>query len=158
MGPVFQIENRYAQLIAMFFIIMMYSTSIPLLYFAGLMICASMYWSDKILFLRHYRLPPRYNRNLAKRSNKIMKVAIILHLFTGIYMLSNTELLSYDVPENFFGKTVAKLIGTIIQKLTGLEKERFLQPHTALYILGTIFFTIVCIIDIASGLISKVMT
>ena len=49
----------------MFFIIMMYSTTIPLLYFAGLLICASMYWSDKILFLRHYRLPPRYNKNLA---------------------------------------------------------------------------------------------
>ena len=142
----------------MFFIVMMYSTCIPLLYIAGLMICASMYWSDKILFLRHYKLPPRYNRNLAERSNKIMKLAIILHLLTGIYMISNTELLNYSAPENYFGKTIAKLIGLILEELIGLDKERFLQPHTAIYIIGTIFFIIIYIIDTTSGFVTKMIT
>ena len=158
MGSVFKIENRYAQLIAMFFIILMYSTAIPLLYFAGLLICASMYWSDKILFLRHYRLPPRYNRNLAERSNKIMKFAIILHLFTGVYMLSNRELLNYEEPDSYFGKPLSIFTGEILHKLTGLDKKRFRQPHTALYIIGTLFFTLVYIIDSASGFITKLMT
>ena len=115
------IENRYAQVIAMFFIIMMYSAAIPILYIAGLLICFSMYWSDKILFLRHYRLPPRYGIDLAARSNKIMMFAIILHLLTGVYMLSNRDILSYKNEDEFFGKNFVKLLAKIIQALFGVE-------------------------------------
>jgi len=92
---VFQFENRYSQLIAMLFIIMMYSASIPVLYVSGLIICLTMYWSDKALFLRHYRLPPRYGRDLATRAIGIMEYAILLHLIVGCYMLSNETIFSY---------------------------------------------------------------
>ena len=95
LGPIFQFENRYSQLIAMLFIILMYSSAIPILYVSGLLICLTMYWSDKFLFLRHYRLPPRYGRDLASRSISMMEYAIVLHLIIGCYMLSNETIFSY---------------------------------------------------------------
>ena len=79
----------------MLFIIMMYSAAVPILYVSGLLICLTMYWSDKVLFLRHYKLPPRYGRDLAIRSIGIMEYAIVLHLLMGCYMLSNETIFSY---------------------------------------------------------------
>ena len=126
----------------MFYIIMMYSAAIPSLYIAGLLICFSMYWSDKILFLRHYKLPPRYGRDLSKRSNKIMMYAILLHLFTGAYMLSNPEIFTYDDNEDFFGIWFVSLLGRVVEALFGIERERFLMPHTIIYMLGITLFLI----------------
>ena len=89
MGPNFKIDERYAEIIAMLFIIMMYSASIPCLYISGSLICLTMYWSDKVLFIRYYKLPPRLGRDLAKRSIKVMEFSILLHLVTGVYMFTN---------------------------------------------------------------------
>jgi len=80
----------------MMFIVMMYSTAIPCLYLAGFFICFFMYWSDKALFLRHYRSPPRYGLELATRAHKIMTWSILLHLMCGLYMISNPDIFSYE--------------------------------------------------------------
>ena len=80
----------------MFFIIMMYSAAIPVLYLSGFLISLSMYWSDKVLFLRHYKLPPRHGRDLSSRMLWYMEYAIILHLLVGCYMLSNETIFSYS--------------------------------------------------------------
>ena len=82
---------------------MMYSAAIPSLYIAGLLICFSMYWSDKILFLRHYKIPARLGTDLARRAHNIMMFAIILHLLTGVYMLSNPEIFTYEGDKLKFG-------------------------------------------------------
>lgn len=137
----------------MFFTTMMYSTAIPCLYFAGLLICVSMYWSDKVLFLRHYRLPPRLDRNLSTRAHLIMEFAIILHLFTGVYMLSNPDIFTYkeeDHEGNHF-------ISSLLERLFGLESERFQQPHTVLYLVGIIIFLICFILERVFGLMTKLV-
>ena len=99
---------------------MMYSAAIPALYIAGLFICFSMYWSDKILFLRHYRIPPRYGRDLASRAHQIMEYAIILHLFTGVYMLSNPEIFTYERENLWFGDSYGELLASILEKTFGI--------------------------------------
>ena len=141
----------------MFFIIMMYSAAIPALYIAGLLICFSMYWSDKILFLRHYRLPPRYGRDLASRSNKIMMFAMILHLFTGVYMLSNRDILSYKGSEEYFGKNFVALLAKGIEALFGVDQERFIMPHTVAYVIGICIFLLCFISELSCGIMTKLI-
>ena len=80
----------------MMFIVMMYSAAIPCLYPAGFALMVISYWQDKVMFLRHYRLPPRYGRALAARVVRILEVGIILHLFFGLYMLSNPDIFTYE--------------------------------------------------------------
>ena len=71
-----------------------------------------------------------------------MMFAIILHLFTGAYMLSNQEIFAYHDDEDFFGIWFVRLLGRLIEALFGIEKERFLLPHTIVYMLGIIIFVI----------------
>ena len=164
MGAIFQFENRYAQLIAMFFIIMMYSAAIPILYLSGFLICLCMYWSDKVLFLRHYRLPPRHGRDLASRMLWYMEYAILLHLFVGCYMLSNETIFSYTREAQSIADKAAKLdskLGEYVED-TGWFAEnvsewaaavynddtsRFSQTHTKLYISGTFIFCVLFILE-----------
>jgi len=98
-GPEFTIASRYAVLIAMIFIIMMYSTAIPLMYACGFLIFFLSYWTDKILFLRLYKVPPRYGLHLAFGTQIVMEWSILLHLFTGIYMISNPDIFNFNDSE-----------------------------------------------------------
>jgi hypothetical protein len=72
LGPEFQLENRYSMMIAGLFIMLTYSAAIPMLYVSGCAQMIIMYWADKTLFLRHYRLPRRYGRTLATRVIEVM--------------------------------------------------------------------------------------
>ena len=164
LGAIFQFENRYSQLIAMLFIIMMYSAAIPILYVSGLLICITMYWSDKALFLRHYRLPPRHGRDLASRAIRIMEYAILLHLFVGCYMLSNDTIFSYtsdhenlaDYTEehnetlaNYVAKTnwYTTYSSKMVAFIFDTDTSRFSQVHTNLYISGIGVFLILFILE-----------
>lgn len=91
-GSELQIENRYSVLISMIFIILMYSTTIPTLYFAGFLLCVVQYWTDKVLFLRFYKTPPKYGISLAQKAIGIIQYAILVHLIMGVYMMSNPEI------------------------------------------------------------------
>jgi len=93
-GSQFQIENRYAQIIAITYITLMYSTAIPFLYFAAFISVITMYWSDKILFLRNWRTPPLYGDELANKARDILKHAILMHMLIGFYQLSNPQFFS----------------------------------------------------------------
>lgn len=94
-------------MISMTFIVLMYSTAMPVLYLCGVVVCAITYWTDKILFLRLYRTPPRYGLELAKGVQTVMEWAILLHLFVGLYMISNPEIFNFtegNDPHEHFSK------------------------------------------------------
>jgi len=88
-GPQMTLADRYSTMIATIFIILLYSLSMPFLYFAGLLIFISMYWSDKILFFRYQCTPPKYTTELARRTYFLLEWAVILHFLFGLYMISN---------------------------------------------------------------------
>ena len=75
--------DRYSQIIATVFIVMLYSLSMPFLYLAGFLIFTSMYWVDKILFMHYWRTPPKYTTEIVKRTFFLLEYAIILHLIFG---------------------------------------------------------------------------
>lgn len=96
MGAVFQLENRYAQIIAMVYIVVAYSAAMPVLYSAGFLLFVSMYWSDKTLFLRHYRTPPKYGAELAHRAMALLEWAVPVHFLFGLNMLTSAEIFRED--------------------------------------------------------------
>jgi hypothetical protein len=83
------IQNRQSIVIASIFIIMTYSVAMPFMYLFGVLIFTVIYWSDKLLFLNYMRTPPHYTTELARRSYFIIEWAVILHLFFGLFMMSN---------------------------------------------------------------------
>lgn len=143
----------------MMFIVMMYSAAIPILYPAGLGLMIVSYWQDKVMFLRHYRLPPRYGRALAARVVEILELGVILHLFFGLYMLSNPDIFTYENEKlsaprwmqgyaSLFSKGATRLLGDQYE-------ERFSQVHTVIYCFGIGIFLFLFVLDKVTGLLTK---
>jgi hypothetical protein len=57
-GDELPFDERFATIVAIIWVIMMFSTAIPFMYLGGIFLCVSLYWSDKILLLRLFRTPP----------------------------------------------------------------------------------------------------
>ena len=145
----------------MMFIVMMYSAAIPCLYPAGFALMVISYWQDKIMFLRHYRIPPRYGRALAARVVKILEVGIILHLFFGLYMLSNPDIFTYEdekISAPGWMQEFTKLFAQGAVNLLGEEYEdRFSQVHTVIYCFGISIFLVLFLLEKVFGAIEKLL-
>jgi hypothetical protein len=113
----------------MFFIIMMYSSTVPILYVAGCILCVVQYWMDKALFLRHYRKPPNYGLGLARYGRQAIEWALLIHLFMGLYMMSDPEI--FPVHHDEENKVLdglqkyAQVVGILVTEISGVESDRF---------------------------------
>ena len=88
-------------------IVQTYATGMPILYVAAFFCFLTMYWADKILFLRHFTNPPLYTKALVINAIEIMEWGVLLHLIFGLYMVTNKEIFDYvyyTSPRNGFGK------------------------------------------------------
>lgn len=144
----------------MIFIIMMYSTAIPIMYVCGFVIFSLSYWTDKILFLRLYKVPPRYGLHLAFGTQIVMEWSILLHLFIGIYMISNPDIFNFNNSEKVKTSLLRKY-GTIVSNwwnwLFGTDQKRLEQLHTIIYLIGTFIFLVCFIIERVFGLFSALI-
>ena len=160
-GGQIEFDNRFSQLIAMIWVIMMFSAAIPVLYLAGFMLCFVIYWTDKTLFLKFYRIPPRFGSDLAHQARNIIEWSLLIHLFMGLYMLSNPDIFVSEEDDNQaveFFQSYAEFIASGISILTGVDSERFGQVHTVLYSVGIGIFTILFIIEKVSQTFSRLMS
>jgi hypothetical protein len=95
-------EVQYSQIIAITMIIMLLGSTIPMLYVAGMLLCLCIYWGSKCLFLNYYRNPPKYGLELAQRVRSLIELSALVHVFFGCYMLTNDEILPYEVVESSY--------------------------------------------------------
>jgi len=159
-GRQIEYDNRLSVLIAMIWVVMMFSAAIPVLYLAGALLCFFTYWTDKFLLLKFYRSPPRHGSNLAHRARSIIEWSLLIHLFTGMYMLSNPDIFvgegEDNKPTGFF-EVLSEFITVGIQALTGVESKRFRQAHIIFYAIGTGAFVACFIVEKITGFFSRIM-
>jgi hypothetical protein len=62
-GLTFELEARYARLISMSAIVLTFSLGMPIMYLFALLLCISIYWTDKYSILCVYKNPPHYNKD-----------------------------------------------------------------------------------------------
>lgn len=72
---------------------MMYSTGMPLLYFFGAIFYTIFYWVYKFLLLKYYQRTSRFNEELPINATGWMRAALLLHVFVGGFMVTNSSLL-----------------------------------------------------------------
>lgn len=135
----------------MVFIVMTFSAAMPIMYLAGLILFFSMYWSDKALFLRHYKRPPKYGLELATRSLKILEWAIPIHFFFGLLMLTNPEIFSADgeieSTKIYLFPTLRKKSGEFMNFWFGMRADRFNTSHGTVYLFCIFFFLIIFLLE-----------
>lgn len=86
MGIAFGIEDRYARLVGMVLVIMTYSSTMPTLYLAGIILCFTMYWADKFMLLNYYKNPSYMRMEQGLTAIYAMKVGVMLHCMFGCMM------------------------------------------------------------------------
>ena len=153
-GSTLKIDQRFAGIIATFFIVTLYSVAIPMLYVAGALTCLAQYWSDKILFLKHYKLPPRSGRYLAKRAVKVMEFAVLLHMLAGVIILSDTDIFQGAVNPSRSDALFA-FTQTVVYPLVylgSLDENRFKTDHAVLYVCGLAFFLVCFLLERTFGI------
>lgn len=142
----------------MIWVVMMFSAAIPVLYLAGVILCFSTYWTDKYLLLRFYQVPHRHGSNLAHRARSIIEWSLVMHLFVGMYMLSNPDIFvgegDDNKPTGFF-QSISEFTTIGIRLLTGVESERFKQAHIIFYAIGTGAFLVLFLIEKITGFFSR---
>lgn len=99
-GAQIEYDNRFSVIIAMTMVIMMFSAAIPVLYLAGFLLCFVTYWTDKTLFLTFYKLPPRHGSYLANKARTIIEWSLVVHLFMGLYMMSQPDIFTSEEDDN----------------------------------------------------------
>ena len=103
--------------------------------------------------MRFYKTPPRYGTGMSSVVRRSMEFAIILHILFGIYMYSNSQILTYSMNTDF-GKNFSNFIKSGTEQLS-IEKgiswaERFSAPHV-------IFYYVFLIIYVAAFILAKIM-
>lgn len=89
--PEFLFDVKYANILKNIFVVLTFSTGIPLLYACLLLIIVMMYWLHKYTVLRFSKVPPLYSSDVVISVTNMIPFAIIIHMIFGIYFLSNDD-------------------------------------------------------------------
>ena len=90
-------DYKYANMLTVLMITMMYGGGIPILYPIAMLYCFVTYWTDKLLIFRYYRKPEFLDHTLPADSLKWYKVAFLLHIVVSCMMFSNVAVLPSKV-------------------------------------------------------------
>lgn len=93
-GPEFTLDYRLAQIVAFTWVSFMFGPGMPILFPISAIAFIVMYWIDKWLVLRFYRLPKNFDSETIKYSIEKMKYAFVFHLIVGYLILSSQSILS----------------------------------------------------------------
>jgi len=131
LGPEFTLSYRYAQAMATICVCLMFGGGMPILYSVGFVSMLLFYWTDKFLFVRHCRTPPRFNIRLGQKASYFIYFALLLHTTFTLWMFGNEEIF---VAEEY--QTENSLTQEGIDLLSDYEtfgiRARLLQRHTIL--------------------------
>lgn len=137
-GSEFLLEFRYSQFLTTIFMIFMYSSGLPLLYIIAFVSFFFTYWFDKMFLLKFYRKPPAYTLHLSSKTRTIMKFALIPHFFVGLYMYSNSSIIT---PTELRSQVYAYI--DVNSKY--LNNTRFANLHSAIFLAAFAFFLLLFI-------------
>jgi hypothetical protein len=110
-GEKFDLAERYAAILNTIFVVLFYSSGMPIVLLMGALTFFFAFWFDKLSFLRLYKIPPRYDSSLAKLTIEICPIAVVLHLMLGMWFYT-CPILTTDV---YDANNTVKLVADSLQ-------------------------------------------
>ena len=95
-GPEFQLHLKYAQMLVLVFIALIFGVGMPLLYIFACLQLWTIYILEKGMLYYSYKKPSSYDEVLNNAVLKILQIAPMLQLSFGYWFLSNKQLLTND--------------------------------------------------------------
>ena len=124
-GPEWEMDKRYSTLLAQMFIVLTFSSGMPLLYPIGMFCVITTYWVDKYLFISFYKTPPLYDMQMANAARNALKLSIIIHCMMSIYIYSNEDIFNYDEedPDSLFAD-INKDVDYLFRYMSGIKLRK----------------------------------
>ena len=88
-GPEIKGAKAFARMMSTLFIIMVYSSGMPIIYLVGMFWFTMMYMINKLLILKYYQTTMTFTRIIPEYSVILLKTGIICHIFCAGFMLTN---------------------------------------------------------------------
>jgi hypothetical protein len=147
-GPRFDIDIRYSQLLTTIFITILFSPGLPILYLFLFLYVLFTFWIDKILTFRYYRKPPLYDLYLAKTFNMILLFGMIIHYLIAIWVYGQPSIISNNTSTALdqLSKYVEGLFVFSQNSFAGQVVRRLTLPHNILCILACLVLIAVIIL------------
>ena len=124
-GPEYELSKRYANFLNIMFVIMMYASGIPMMYFFGVVYFFLAYWADKVAILRGCKRPGQFDEKLAMAATNNMSIAMAVHLLfaTWFFGYVDSEIITsstFGIPPrlgSYFAQGVTLTVGFNEEKM-----------------------------------------
>jgi hypothetical protein len=87
-GDIYPLQERYAFVISIFWITLIFNAVIPLLNIIAAMSFLLLTVVDKVLVFKFFKTPANYNEELHKKFMKTLYVGLVLHMISTAFLLS----------------------------------------------------------------------
>lgn len=91
-GKEYVVNSKYAQIINLTYVTMMYGVGLPLLFPILTIAMIIFYLHQRYHVAYSHRLPPTLDDRLVKNATRVLKFAPLLLMFNGYWMLSNKQI------------------------------------------------------------------
>jgi hypothetical protein len=91
-GEIFLGEKTFSRMMSTFFVIITYSSGMPVLYLVGILFFVMTYAINKVLIFRFYQKSLTLNRVVPLKSMEFLSTALFMHMIIGSFMLTNPTL------------------------------------------------------------------
>ncbi|CBJ32340.1 conserved unknown protein [Ectocarpus siliculosus] len=138
--PKFDMESRYAFLLQVLGVSLLYSGGIPILYLFASFSFATNFVVDKFWIIKLAQQPPMYTAALAKMFVGVLPIALLVHMSTACYMLGNVDILNIGFVSDE-AQTIAEALDG--QGMSGLVADHVLRKHVfPLFVLTALFIAL----------------
>ena len=91
MGKEFEGEKAFSRMMSTLFVILVYSSGMPILYMIGFVFYVVTYFIHKMLIINYYQKSRTLTRTIPLFSVEFLKLGLIVHIFGAFYMLTNPK-------------------------------------------------------------------
>ena len=88
-GKEFKGEKAYSRMMSTLFVLLMYSSGMPILYLIGTVFYLVTYWVNKFLLINYYKKSTTLTRTIPLFAMDFMKYSLFMHSIVSLLMLTN---------------------------------------------------------------------
>lgn len=89
LGKKFGGEKAFSRMMSTMFVILLYSSGMPILYFIGMIFFGITYFINKGLIIKYYRFSTTLSKTIPITVLQFIKYSLIFHVIVGLFMLTN---------------------------------------------------------------------
>lgn len=120
-GPEYMIHFRYATILNITFVCLMYGTAMPILYLIALFAFLILYFSERLLVCYYYKQPPAFDEEMTMNTLNMLLWAPLIHMMFTYWYLSNNQIFDNAVFAFKTVKDVALSGHTVIMEFSDLK-------------------------------------